>query len=133
MPTLHHQRRPTDELICEVGDQVEIAGVFTDDQGLPADPTRVFVSIATPNGSIVLDRYGAPGSVLNKAGVGQYIRQFVPTMAGRHYWRLWGEGVVTRAHVGTLVVLANPTLFETSGAGTSPLPMVTVSAAGTVT
>lgn len=134
MPTLHHQRRPVDELICEVGDQVEIAGTFTDDQALAADPTRVFVSIAMPNGSRVVDQYGASGSVLNKVGTGQYSRQFVPAMGGRHYWRMWGEGNVTRAHVGTLIVLDDPTRGPSQPGSAAPaLARVSLSAAGTVT
>jgi hypothetical protein len=125
-------RRPTDELICEIGDQVEIAGSFTDLNGAAANPTRVFLTIADPDGGVRLLSFGVDADLSNPA-VGTFRMEYVPVLAGRHYWRLWGEGLVNRAHVGTIVVLEDPTGRDVSGTVQAAVGAVAASAAGGVT
>lgn len=75
-----------------VGTLVELAVLFKDEDGQPADPTAVTGEIIPPPGT------GDPEALnVVRRGVGDYYALYTPTLNGLHLYRFAGTGDVEAA------------------------------------
>lgn len=89
--------------IYDIGDQVRISCVFTDDEGVAADPTVVTLTYVGPIGSEIELTYDGENA-LTRDEAGSYYVDIVPQTAGAWRYRWAGSGAVTAATEGQFEV-----------------------------
>ncbi len=88
--------------VFHIGDGVELTAKFTNLAGVATDPTAVEVKVTEPDGATD-SKVGTDSEVTNP-NVGEYIRNFTAVLAGRHFVRWAGTGLVVAAQLGEFYV-----------------------------
>lgn len=124
-------RRPLDQAICEVGDRLILTTLFLSDNGTPTQPDQgPWFRIAGPDGGpVTVWQYGDPA--VQSDGSGMFSLPWTPQLPGRYFWRVWSTGQIERAHVGSVVVLPDPSNRNPGSSGVT-LPPVGASGVGNV-
>ena len=81
----------------DIGDQVQLAAAFTDENGDPADPTEVTFRIRKPDGTTTAYVYGVDATVV-QTSVGNYTCTVDIDQSGT--WRYRWEGTEDPAAAG---------------------------------
>lgn len=88
----------------DIGDQVRIEVVFTDEDGAGADPSVIVCKYRRPNGNTTTLEYG-DGEGVTRDSEGSYYVDVVTDMPGVWAYRWEGTGVLTAAAEGEFMVL----------------------------
>ena len=88
----------------DIGDLVRITSAFTTQAGTAVDPSTVTARVKDPSGTTTVFTY--PASVAKDA-TGDYHADFVPTLAGVHYYRWEGTGSAVAASEAFFYVQAS--------------------------
>ena len=92
----------------DVGNQVQLAAVFTNTAGAATDPTAITLRVRLPDNSVQTYTYAAAQVV--KSSTGNYYYNYTTTQYGVHYYRFEGTGALTAASDNSFTVTASPTL-----------------------
>ena len=78
----------------DIGDLVRITSAFTTQAGTAVDPSTVTARVKDPSGTTTVFTYPA---TVTKDSTGNFHADFVPTLAGVHYYRWEGTGAAVAA------------------------------------
>lgn len=91
-----------------LGNAIAFAGIFTHN-GAATDPSGVVFKLINPRGVQSAYTYSTdPGSVVKRAGVGNYTVARAPDLAGLWRYRFEGSGAVVAIAEGEFTVPASP-------------------------
>jgi hypothetical protein len=98
----------TSTLTVASGDDVELDFTFADENGDPASPATVTVTLVAPDGTSTAYVAGTDPEVAPQE-TGRYVAVFVPDQVGEWSWRIHGTGAgVEAAEVGAFGVSPEP-------------------------
>lgn len=86
----------------DIGDLVELKVTFTNDAGVPTDPTTATIRVRKPDGTET--SYTGGQLTHPTPGNGIYTYNYAPTVSGQHHYFGVGTGTVTSAEEGRFYV-----------------------------
>lgn len=91
--------------LFDVGDQIKLRVVITDENDVQVDPTGLRIRVKLPDGTISVDAAGTPdGNGIVKANVGDFHYLFTVTITGRHVYKWDATGTAVGAEEKTFMV-----------------------------
>lgn len=84
----------------DIGDLIRETGTFYNASSAAADPSKVYLSVQTPDGSITYSTYSAGTTAITRTGTGVYYKDLLTTSSGVYEYRWHSTGTVHTAAEG---------------------------------
>lgn len=100
--------------VYDIGDQVRVSVVFTDEYGVEHDPTSLLCQIKNADGVETYYTYGE-SPALTRENTGTFYVDVLATKAGTWHYRWQGSGAITAAAENSFMVRRSKFLSEYPG------------------
>lgn len=84
----------------DIGDCIRLTGTFKNASSAAADPSKVYLSVQVPSGTITVSTYSAGTTAITRTGTGVYYKDILTTGYGLYEYRWNSTGTVHTAEEG---------------------------------